>query len=265
MPTPARIELHRIKFSHADFLKLPKEVQLLFVRLAHVTDDLRHVFYLCVAAEKGTRSHSPDERKLALHQLLFGVRLIYSILYEGWNVIKDRWKGTALGKTWDSRLSEDAREGLKYLGKYFGQSKNLSRTVRNKFGFHYSSDLLREPLASARKRSDEIITGNRSANIFYPFAEEIRALALLQATLPKGAPKLWEENVSEADIRKAAIALYESFKPVRNAFDAFSNSVLTQVVKSLPRKTERFVAPSVTKFSEMLPVLFVEEPGTRKA
>src|SRR2546427_2851903 len=95
--------LYRIKFNHSDFRGMSEEDQLFFVRLAHVADDLRHVFYLCVAAEKGTHSDSADERRLALHQLLFGVRLVYSILYEGWKVVKDTW-AQGLGRTWNSRL-----------------------------------------------------------------------------------------------------------------------------------------------------------------
>jgi hypothetical protein len=198
-----------------------------------------------------------------MHQLLFGVRLIYSILHEGWKVIDSTWNGRALGKTWNSRLSDNAQKGLESLGKYFAQS-NLSRTIRNNFGFHYYPELLREPLARISKRNDEVITGGRSANIFYAFAEEIRALALLQATRPPEARKLWDENASEDAILAAAISLYESYGPVRDAFDAFANNVLTQVVKSLPYKTEKFVPTRVTKFARMSPVLFVEEPSTPK-
>jgi hypothetical protein len=73
MPTNELL-LYRIKFDRSEFLKMPEDEQLFFVQLAHVADDLRHVFYLCVAAEKGTRSASPDERKVALHELLFGCK-----------------------------------------------------------------------------------------------------------------------------------------------------------------------------------------------
>ncbi len=255
--------MYRILFRHSDFLKLPEDHQLFLIRLAHVADDLRHVFYLCVAAERGTHSRSADERKLALHQLLFGVRLVYSLLYEGWKVIDSAWNGKALGKAWNSKLSDKARTGLAFLGKYFAQP-NLSRTIRDNFGFHYLPDQLQEPLARAPNRSDELITGKYSGNIFYPFAEEIRSLALLQAAVPPESGKLWGENASEADIREAAIRLYEGYMAVREAFDAFANHVLVTMVKSLPYKTEKFVVPRVTKLSEMSPVLFVEEPNASK-
>jgi len=49
------------------------------------------------------------------------------------------------------------------------------------------------------------------------------------------------------------------YKRVHNAFTAFANDVLIKMVKSLPSKTEEFTPPRVTKFSEMSPVLFVQE------
>jgi hypothetical protein len=258
MPTDD-LQLYRILFERAEFLKMPEDEQLFFIRLAHVMDDLRHVFYLCVSAEKGTRSTSADERKLAMHQVLFGVRLIYSILLEGWKIIDSEWNGRALGKTWHVRLGDEARTALDFLGKYFAQP-NLARTIRDNFGFHYLRDRLAEPLSHVPKQATEIITGKYSANVFYTLAEEVRALAMLQATQPEGTPKVWDQSASEDDIRKAVIRLYESFKPVRDAFDVFANDVLTKIVKSLSCKTERFGVAGITKFSEMSPVLFVEEP-----
>ncbi len=172
------LQLYRLTFDYAEFLKLSEPEQLFFVRLANAMDDLRHVFHLCVGAEKGTHSTSADGRKLATHQRLFGVRLIYSILLEGWKVIDSEWNGQALGKNWHARLSDPARTALEFLGKYFAQP-NLARTIRDNFGFHY----LREPLAGTLphvpKAAAEIITGKYSANVFYTLAEQIRALASL--------------------------------------------------------------------------------------
>src|SRR5205814_2258834 len=115
------------------------------VNLALVSNDLRHVFHLCVSAEYGTKSENSEERKVALHQLMFGTRLVYSILYEGWKVIERGWHATAMSKKWHPKLTEEARAGLSTLGKYFAKD-NLCRTVRDHFGFHYLPDYLRPPL-----------------------------------------------------------------------------------------------------------------------
>ena len=256
------LSLYRLQFDVDAFRKLPKEEQLFFIRLAQMADDLRHVFYLAVAAEKGTHSKSADERKLALHQLLFSVRLIYSIFNEAWVVIKETWTGKALGKTWYPRLTEKGRSGFDFLCKHFGKD-NLSRTIRNQFGFHYAPEPLEEPLAHVPSRAAEIISGKFSANVFYTLAEEVRALALIQAANDCSDVKVWDKNASEQNIRDAVIRLYEGYRPVRDAFDAFANNVLTTMVKSLQPKTEKFTVPKVTRFAEMVPILFVEEPTSQ--
>jgi hypothetical protein len=255
--------LYRLKFDLERFRNLPKEEQLFFIRLAQIANDLRHVSYLAVAAEKGTHSKSSDERKLALHQLLFSVRLIYSIFNEAWVVIKGTWTGKALGKTWYPRLAEEARNGFDFLCKHFGKD-NLSHTIRNEFGFHYAPEPLAEPLAHVPSRAAEIISGKYSANIFYTLAEEVRALALIQTANESSDVKVWDKNASEQHVRDAVIRLYEGYRPVREAFDAFANNVLTSMVKSLQPKTEKFAAPRLTRFAEMVPILFVEEPTSQQ-
>ena len=90
----------------------------------------------------------------------------------------------------------------------------------------------------------------------------MRALALIQAANDSSDVKVWDKNASEQNVRDAVIRLYEGYRPVRYAFDSFANNVLTTMVKSLHPKTEKFVAPRVTRFAEMVSILFVEEPTT---
>lgn len=254
------LPLYRLKFDLDAFRKLPEEEKLFFIRLAQIADDLRHAFYLAVAAEKGTHSKSPEERKLALHQLLFAVRLIYSFLNEAWVVIKETWMGKALGKRWYPKLTKDGRDGFDFLCKHFGKD-NLSHIIRNEFGFHYAPEPLAEPLAHVPDAAAEVISGNHNANVFYTLAEEVRALALIQAANDSSEVKIWDKDASEDHIRAAVIRLYEGFRPVRDAFEVFANEVLVTIVKSLHHKTESFKAPKVTRFSQMVPTLFVEEPS----
>src|SRR2546430_10438282 len=120
MKASDQLLLFRLRFDYSDFRKLSEDEQLFFILLGHIADDLRHVFYLAVSAERGSQSTSTDERKLGLHQLLFCVRLVYSILNEAWKVIKRDWHETKLGKTWNPKLTERGRRGLKVLGKSVG-------------------------------------------------------------------------------------------------------------------------------------------------
>jgi hypothetical protein len=253
-----KLELYRIKFSYAEFRKLPEDEQLFAVQLAQIANDLRHVFYLALAAENGTHFGSPDERKLALHQLLFAVRLIHSTFHEGWKIINERWNGQVSAKTWYPRLSDKGRNALAYLTEYFGK-ENLSRRIQNGFGFHYPADTLRKPIEHLpAERPAEIITGKRSSNVFYTFAEQVRALGLLRAA--EKLPKPWDEKASKKEIEAAAIELCHAYRPVRNRFDAFINDLLIAILKPLQPKSERFSARQMTRLASTQPVLFVEEP-----
>jgi hypothetical protein len=118
---------------------------------------------------------------------------------------------------------------------------------------------LREPLAHVRWRTDEIMSGKRSGNTFYPFAEELRALALFQAAVPDRVGTLLGGNATEANIREATKQLYKSYMRVRDAFNDFANDVLVKIVNSLRPNVKKFTPPHVTKFSEMSPVLFIQE------
>ena len=105
----------------------------------------------------------------------------------------------------------------------------------------------------------EIITGKGSSNMFYTFAEQVRALALLRAVHKRGAPKQWDEKASEHEIEAAAIELCHAYRPVRKQFDAFINDILVAIVNSLQPKSERFSPPQSTRLAITPPVLFVEE------
>ena len=119
-----------------------------------------------------------------------------------------------------------------------------------------------EPLRQlSPEQPAEIITGKGSSDMFYTFAEQVRALALLRAVHKRGAPKQWNEKASEHEIEAAAIKLCHAYKPARKQFDAFINDILVAIVNSLQPKSERFSPPQSTKLGITPPVLFVEEFG----
>jgi len=153
------------------------------------------------------------------------------------------------------------RNALAYLREYFGK-ENLSRTIRNEFGFHYSVDPMWEAVRRLPgERPAEIIMGRRGNNVFYTFAEQVRALALLRAVQKPEPRKLWDEKASKNEIEAAAIELCHAYRPVRNAFDAFINDFLGSILKSLQPKSERFSPRETTRLAITRPVLFVEESG----
>jgi hypothetical protein len=103
--------------------------------------------------------------------------------------------------------------------------------------------------------------GERSSNVFYTFAEQVRALALLRAAEKLQAPKLRDEMASKKKIEAAAIGPCHAYRSLRDAFDAFINDFLVAILKSLQPKSERFSPRETTRLAITRPVLFVEESG----
>jgi hypothetical protein len=211
---------------------------------------------MCVAAERGTKSNSGIERKLAIHQLLFYLRLIYGTLAEAWKVIHGSWDGEKLYATLDPLLTE-GRTALKEMRSYFSQ-ENLARTIRDQFAFHYEDEPLEAPL-DHRKGDEtwEIITGEQSGNVFHDFAEDIRMEGMLISVRQK------DEGWSESEIRANVIKLYEGYQAMNNAFSKFSDDLLVGFTKRSRRKTEQFMPIHVTDFRKVFPILFVDEESLK--
>jgi hypothetical protein len=150
---------------------------------------------------------------------------------------------------------------LTYPGEYFGK-QNLSRTIQNRFGFHYAADPMWEGIQHLpAEQPAEVTMGERSSNMFYTFAEQVRALALMRAVQKREAPKVCDEKASKKEIEAAAIELCHAYRPVRNAIDAFINDLLVAILQSLQPKSETFSPRETTRLAITRPVLFVEESG----
>jgi hypothetical protein len=256
--TRAPLKLYRIQFSQGEFAKLAKPEQLFLLRLAHIRNDLRHIFYMCVAAERGTRSESAIERKLVMHQLLFYLRLIYGTLEEAWKVIHSAWDGERLHATLDSLLTPEGKDALRTIKRYFSRT-NLARTIRDKFAFHYEDEPLDAPLA--RRPDDqvcEIITGVQSGNVFHAFAEDIRAEAMLMTVRSEA------DGWSEAEIRASVVKLYEGYQDINRAISKFSDEILVGFTKRIRREASEFTQTRVTDFRKVFPILFVDEESLKK-
>jgi hypothetical protein len=252
------LKLYRIEFSQGDFAKLAKPEQLFLLRLANIRNDLRHIFCMCVVAERGKEAGSQIEKKIAVHQLLFYLRQIYGTLEEGWKVIHEGWDGQRLHKTLESLLSDDGRNALQTIRRYFSRP-NLARTIRDTFAFHYDSDALEPPLA--RRPSTqvcEIISGMQRGNIFHAFAEDIRSEAMLMTV------RTGQEGWSESEIGDSIIKLYEGYQEIDRAFIKFSDEILVGLTKRIGSKVQPFTQTDFTDFREVRPILFVDEESLTK-
>ena len=153
----------------AKFRQLQESEQLFLVRLGQVRNDIRHIRQMVVTAHNGVKAYKGIEHELALHSLILAVRLWCAALNEAETVIRTAWHRSRLSAKVHGKLSADAINALKCFQRYFAKA-SLVRTVRDKFASHYDRDVITAGLQ--RVAGDyTFVTGERSGNIFYNFAE----------------------------------------------------------------------------------------------
>jgi hypothetical protein len=257
MPTE-QLELRNYIFSSDEFRKLSEPEQQFFVRLALISDDLRHLHYLILHARVAMNATANDiEKVMALHQLMFALRIYYGTLNESWEVVRTGRFATKLSQTMTNSLSEEAQEALAALKRYF-EHDNFAWRIRNTLAFHFPDEPIKEALNyRPPDKQDGFVAGRNLANIFYMFAENIRLRAILL--------KAGVQHINDLDeVRSGVWKIYEEGLSVSDHFTAFANAVMVEIAKKLNLKVEIFSTPSVTDFTTLTPILFVDAESIRK-
>ncbi len=256
---PARqLALRTYIFSHDEFYKLDQSEQHFLVRLALISDDLRHLHHLMLHARLAMKRAANDiEKVLALHQLMFALRIYYGTLNEAWEVIRTGWFATKLSKGLGKALPHRAQKALQALKRYF-EHDNLASRVRNALAFHFPDKPIKDALSCrSAAKEDGFVAGANLANIFYMFAENVRVRAML---IKAGVRDM--NNLQK--VRSGVWRLYDEGLIISDHFTAFANAVMVEIVKKLNARVETFSTGSVTDFTSLAPILFVDSESIRK-
>src|SRR5438105_4700907 len=146
------VNVTKISVSAVDFARLPLPERLLFVRVAHSYNDLRHIQQLVVRAVGATKKHDGIEQEIATHQMLYGIRQWYAALNESWTIFRSSWGNEGVGKKFYPMLTKGKRP-YQHLNQYFSHS-NLVRTVRDRFAYHYDNEYLPRLLVELNPESE---------------------------------------------------------------------------------------------------------------
>jgi hypothetical protein len=172
------MEVTHVTVDATKFRLLEDSEQLFLVRLGQIHNDIRHIRQMVVTAHNGVKAYNRIEHEIALHSLIFAVRLWCGALNEAERVIRTAWYDSQLSKDMQSKLDADASHALKRFQQYFAKD-NLVRTVRDKFAFHYDRDIIASTLRQRIAGDYTFVTSERSGNIFYNFAESVRYASML--------------------------------------------------------------------------------------
>ncbi len=126
--------------------------------------------------------------------------------------------------------SPKGKDAYDYLKRYFSH-KNLIRTIRDRFAYHYGTDQLARLLRELNPESEQhFVTTQYGSNIFYNVAESIQNLALIATTgdeLGFTQSTSWSEDVARQAIRK----LYEEVCRVFDQFHQLCDDLLPLIIK----------------------------------
>src|SRR5947208_16851398 len=113
MGVSAQLELRHYVFANDEFYKLPEPEQWFFVRLALISNDLRHLHHLMLHARAAVKSAGGGiEKDVPLDQLMVALRIYYGTLNEAWGVVQTGWFDTKRSQRWAPSLSYQCQRVL---------------------------------------------------------------------------------------------------------------------------------------------------------
>ncbi len=120
-------------------------------------------------------------------------------IFEGWELLKKFYFGTALSQKYSALLDEKANDDLSYLKAYFN-NKNLLKRIRDNLAFHYSNRDRAEALRLMRSQDFEYFVGRKYyVNTIYGSADQtaFNAFADVESLDPADALNSIRDAIAE--------------------------------------------------------------------
>jgi hypothetical protein len=177
------MKLKKLEFDKSELLKIPELERNFFI---HVTCALNEIstLYRCIwYSFYSGKSENKTVNDAQSMQTLFFVRILAGKLCEAYKLTKKGFWGSGLSNDYlDVAKCDDIAE----IKKYFNDKKNLIYAVRNKFAFHYDTNIIAEGFDSVSDTQKfEILVAESEFNCKYAIYDfvMIKAIAnILQKT-----------------------------------------------------------------------------------
>jgi hypothetical protein len=208
--------IHKIPVVKAKLDVIPERERVFFVLLGHFLDEISILNKFLLFAN--VHPEADLARKAHSTQALLIARMFIGKLLEGWQMLQRDFFGTALSKNYEPKLPAPGDAALANLKRYFGKS-NLLQDIRNNFAFHYSSEEVKQQLASLEDSyKSEIYLANDYANSLNWACEEIVSYAMLN-------------TVGVADPQQALDRIVNDLTKVSDWFFDFCGSCMSITVE----------------------------------
>jgi hypothetical protein len=191
------MKVYRLVFPKDKLLGMPETERVLLVQLGHLCNEL--IFFNKLLLFATDLNAQGVERYAMITQSMIVARVFIGKIFEGWRMMERDFFGSRLSKELEPALSEDGKEALSKLKRYFGQS-NLISTIRNTYSFHYGSDNIEPTLrAMPADRPLEMFLGENYSNTLHYFCEEIVSIAMLRDSGETELKKAMDRIIGELE------------------------------------------------------------------
>jgi hypothetical protein len=133
-------EVYALRFTRAEFDKLPEQQRLVHLMLGQLANDINLLQKQLIFAMNGFGVGSEPEHQVSVAQAMLAERLLAGRLNEAYEFIRTPECHRA---TREANLPDEWRAARKSLNTYFG-ADNLIRRLRNKLAFHFDVETIRE-------------------------------------------------------------------------------------------------------------------------
>ncbi len=209
------ISVYRMPISKEILDSIPEKERSLFIVVGHLSNELNIFSKLFFWASKFS-DEEPVRHKANITQSLALARILAGKLFEGWNTIGKVYFSTKLSKEYHSLLSQEAKDALKELGKYFGK-ENIVMKIRNEFAFHYDHKQITDGFNALKVEEDwEIYLTEANGNSLYYVAELAANYALLN-------------SIDSSDLKTAIETLVDELIQIGKLFTTFLGGCLVVI------------------------------------
>ena len=230
------MEIQTYTISKQALMDSPGKERDFFLLAGHFANEIIFLIKLLLITQALPSEKIPAKAELT--QALFVHKILAGKLYEGWQMIRKYYYGTAISKDYNEFLEKEAQEAVKQLNRYFNKPNFISK-VRNSYSFHYGPDKI-EPTLKEMEDGDEfdMYIAEQHVNTLYYVCESVINKAMLHELEPNdlqsGFDKLFQDIVKVHQLLLTFIPSFMKIFAGRHFVRTESNPVLEIIEIDMP-------------------------------
>ena len=231
------MKIQTYTISKQALMDVPAKERDFFLLAGHFANEV--IFLSKLLAITRVQASEKILAKAELTQALFVQKTLAGKLYEGWQMIRKYYFGTAISKVYHELLEKDAQEAIKQVNRYFDDNRNFISKVRNSYSFHYSPAKI-EPTLNEMEEGDELnmYIAEQHINSLYYVAESVINKTMLHELEPNdlqgSIDKLYQDIVKVHGLLLTFINNFMKVAAGRQFVKTESNPVSEEIEIDLP-------------------------------